>query len=529
MKKIVKFFNSYGYLLIFPILLLAAFLRLYRIQDYLIFLGDEGRDVYTVYRILHGHLTLLGPAASVGGFFLGPIYYYFMTPFLWIFNYNPIGPAVMVALFGIATVYFVYKVGSEFFNKSIGLIAAFFYAMSPLVIAYSRSSWNPNILPFFSLLTLYLLYRALKENRFKLFLFSGISLGISLQLHYLAVFLGIIMFAYVFLIDLYKKQKTIIFIKHYLTLFFGFLIGFSPFLAFEVRHGFSNTRSIIKFVFASKYTGGGHFFAIDGSVFVRVFARLLTDFPSPNQAFLLVTGNVSKVWFVLVLIFAILAVILLIIKIIRQYRAKQDPSKLLLLFLWLFFGSFLFGLYKSEIYDYYFALMFTLPFFMAGFLINNLYTLEFLPNNRKTTISLLSKILAIALFLVITIINIENIPFRYPPNRQLNQARTIASFIYKKADNKPFNFALITGSNYDYAYRYFFEIWGNPPVTIQNSVVDPKRKTVTKQLFVVCESLPCYPLGDPLWEIAGFGRAQIVGKWNIIVVQVYKLVHYVGK
>jgi len=43
------------------------------------FLGDEGRDVLIVYNILHGKLTLLGPTASVGGFFLGPIYYYLVT------------------------------------------------------------------------------------------------------------------------------------------------------------------------------------------------------------------------------------------------------------------------------------------------------------------------------------------------------------------------------------------------------------------------------------------------------------------
>ena len=54
------------------ILAIAAFMRLYKIQDYMTFLGDEGRDVLVVYNILHGHLTLLGPTSSVGGFFFGP-------------------------------------------------------------------------------------------------------------------------------------------------------------------------------------------------------------------------------------------------------------------------------------------------------------------------------------------------------------------------------------------------------------------------------------------------------------------------
>src|SRR5213080_2576723 len=106
MKKLLNFFKKPQNIVLILILVFAAFLRLYRIADYMTFLGDEGRDVLVVYNILHGHLTLLGPTSSVGGFFTGPVYYYFMAPFLWLFNYDPVGPAVMVALFGIITVWF---------------------------------------------------------------------------------------------------------------------------------------------------------------------------------------------------------------------------------------------------------------------------------------------------------------------------------------------------------------------------------------------------------------------------------------
>src|SRR3990167_7861846 len=98
--------------LILGILLVAAYLRLYNISGYMTFLGDEGRDVMVVKQMIVDHKwTLLGPTASVGGFFLGPIYYYFMVPFLWIWRLDPTGPAVMVALFGVATVYLVYRAG----------------------------------------------------------------------------------------------------------------------------------------------------------------------------------------------------------------------------------------------------------------------------------------------------------------------------------------------------------------------------------------------------------------------------------
>ena len=81
-KKFAKSLFRLQNIPVLIILLLALYLRLYHISEYLTFLGDEGRDVLVVKHILGGDLTLLGPTASVGGFFLGPIYYYFMAPFL---------------------------------------------------------------------------------------------------------------------------------------------------------------------------------------------------------------------------------------------------------------------------------------------------------------------------------------------------------------------------------------------------------------------------------------------------------------
>ena len=47
------------------ILILAASVRLYRIEDYMMFLGDEGRDARVVAKILTGDMTFIGPMTSV--------------------------------------------------------------------------------------------------------------------------------------------------------------------------------------------------------------------------------------------------------------------------------------------------------------------------------------------------------------------------------------------------------------------------------------------------------------------------------
>ncbi|MEK7559391.1 MAG: glycosyltransferase family 39 protein [Patescibacteria group bacterium] len=515
--------------LILIILLIAAFVRLYRIEDYMTFLGDEGRDVLIVYNILHGKLTLLGPTASVGGFFLGPIYYYFMAPFLWLFNYNPVGPAVMVAFFGIATVGLLYKFSSEFFGKRVGLIAASLYAISPLVIAYSRSSWNPNLFPFFSLLTLYILYKGLKENKTMLFLICGFLLGISMQLHYLAFFLGTIIFAYLLGISLVqtflgKVRNTLRdCVKQNLLIFSGFIIGLSPFLAFEARHNIPNTLSIFKFIFRSGDTGTSvTFFSNISDVFFRLFARFVANYPPPDQIAAHTYSN-TEVWYFLALSLALTSLVILVHKLIKTFPSKNYQErfpgflKFSLLTVWLVLGVGLFGFYKKNIYDYYFGFMFVLPFILTA------YSLDFLGSKNKAL-----KIVCIVSFLGLIAINLYGIPFKNPPNRQMNQMRTVAQFVLDKTEGRPFNFALITGGNSDHAYKYFFTLENHPPVTIENKVVDPDRKTVTDQLLVVCEQ-PCQPLGNSLWEVAGFGRAEIVREWDVIVVKVYKLVHYQEK
>lgn len=480
-------------LILVGILFLAAFLRLYRIADYMTFLGDEGRDVLVVKRIIVDHkFTLLGPTASVGGFFLGPIYYYFMIPFLWAFGLDPVGPAVMVALFGVATVFLVYKAGKDFFNSKVGLLAAAFYAVSPLVIAYSRSSWNPNIMPFFSLLTVYMTWQVVTKKKYYRLFWVGLLFGLTFQIHYLASFLLVAVGIYLLIFLPFSKN-----FKSYLKGFAGFLLGWSPFILFELRHGFPNFRTLYRFILFGEETGfiAKKFLSIISDVSFRLFSRLVTN----NQK-------------LLALLLLFLTVGFFVYSWLKEKKKIKTYS---LLGVWLIVGAFLFGFYQKEIYDYYFGFMFALPFLLAAFSLTEL-----------AKINKFSCYLAILLSCYLVFTNLRGMPFRYQPNKQLAQTRQIARLVLEKTEGKPFNFALITGQNSDHGYRYFLELWGVKPITIENIQIDPERKTVTDQLLVVCETLPCYPEGYPLWEIAGFGRAEIIDHWQVSVVEVYKLQHW---
>lgn len=512
MRKNFKFNFSRESFFLTLIVALGAFLRFYKIKDYIVFLGDEGRDGLVVYNILHGHITLLGPTASVGGFFLGPVYYYFMAPFLLLFNYDPVGPAIMVVLFGLATIYLVYRVGKEFFGSKAGLIASLLYSVSGVVVSFSRSSWNPNVMPFFSLLTLFVLYKAELKNNLKLFSITGFLFGITMQLHYLATFLGVIIFFYLLSSSLYF-HRTRDLIKKYFLMFLGFLVGFSPFLLFELRHNFTNTINVINFVFTSGETGaGGKFFQTIELVFTRLFGGLVFSYPASSN-FYLFDPSLIKIWFGLFVLVSLGS----IFYFLRAFQKNKDWLKYGLLILWGVIGIGLFGLYKKPIYDYYLGFLFPLPFILLGFFLSSFLKKPLL------------KYLAVISIAALAVLSFNFSHLRTEPNRLVYQTQTISDFVLEKTGGRPYNFALLSKSNSDNAYRYFFKLRGRDPVVILPPQVDPERKSTTSQLFVICENLPCSPLGNSQWEAAGFGQADMEQEWSISVVKVYKLVHHTSQ
>lgn len=344
-------------------------------------------------------------------------------------------------------------------------------------------------------------------------------MGINLQIHYLATFAGVIVFLYTSFSD-FKIEKNHIstLLKRYLSLILGFLIGFSPFLLFEIRHQFANTQNILRFIFNSPDTGaGGQVINNISFVFTRLFGGLVLSFPQ-LASFKNFNPELLNIWYLSSIALGLVCVGFFLVVMFRERNNRAKFERNLLLLIWLVVGIGMFGLYKKSIYDYYLGFLFPLPFIFISLLFSNLAE-KFKPFGR---------VILAGILVILVLLNFKYTPIAIQGNRQVNQMKTIAEFVMSKTGDKPYNFALITGGNSDHAYRYFMTLENKQPVTIQFPGVDPDRKTVTDQLFVVCESLPCQPLGNSLWEIAGFGRADIADSWDISVVKVYKLVHYKG-
>ncbi len=225
------------------ILLLSLFLRTYKLSENLHFTGDEGRDALIALDIANGNnLPILGPSMSVGSLSLGPLYYYLIAPFALIDANNPVFLAVPVIFFSVATsalLYFVTQALTK--SRTAGLIAALFYAIAPWSVVYGRFSWNPNIMPFFSLLYFYSLWKALFQKRSKWFLLAALSFGVMVQSHYaslLVVPLTLIIF----------WRKRVFVVSNIKYVFIGLLVlaaMLSPLIYYDLSRNFRNLKGLI--------------------------------------------------------------------------------------------------------------------------------------------------------------------------------------------------------------------------------------------------------------------------------------------
>lgn len=476
------------------ILLIAAVLRFYNLAGYIQFLGDQGRDVLIVKRMIVDHQwTLLGPNASVGGFFTGPIYYYMMIPFLWLSHLDPVGPAYLTAIIGFFTVVLTFYFCKHFFNERVALVASFLMAISPKMVDISRFSWNPNPVPFFALLAVIFIYLSAVRKRRIYTVLCGVMVGILFQLHYIdIIFIAI---SGVSLLLLFPWREWIVQIA---LIILGFIIGDGLFLAFEIRHGFPNFKSMWEFITRKGQTVSPrslNFLWLYDDITRRLYEMLFD-----------VQGWLLKPF----LYFSLLTAI---------FWAKKhwftDRAKVISIVIWYLIGVFGIGSYKGDLHDHYFTYLYPLPFIFLGILTDQL-------SNRKWLRFLIVPGLSVLVFF-----SVKNIFLWNPPHNMFDQVRQVDRQVLSYAGGKPYNLGLISGYNSDYAYRYFLEIWGKSPVTIENPQNDPQRATVTSQLMVICEEKKCEPLGNPLWEIAGFGRANIEAQTEGAAgIKIFKLIHY---
>lgn len=488
------------------ILAIGAVARLYRIDEFMTFLGDEGRDAIYVRRLLvNFDLILVGPGTSIGNMYLGPFYYYMMAPALLLANYSPAGPAVMVALLGIATIWLVWFVTKEWFGETAAKVASFFFAISPVVITYSRSSWNPNIMPFFALLCIYSVWKVWAKKDWKWLTMVGLTFGIAIQSHYLALLLIIPIFIFWVLAMLESLangvKKPIVYTLALATIFIGLV---SPLIIFDFRHGWRN------------FTAMKQFFVVRQATVSAKPWKSIPKLPEiANKVVVSVVAGKEKSGSMVT--FALFSGLVLLLLFKKEKYSHEKFTGLMVLLVW-FVGSVIgLGSYRQEIYDHYYGFIFPAPMMLLGLLVSDALKVAH-ARKMKWIVAIIGVFILWVFYL-----NVKNLPIKGNPNRQLQRSIAVAQRINKLSGGEKFNFAVIAERNYEGAYQYFLEKDNAPFV-----IIDAQRPdTVAEQLFVVCEYPveKCQPTSNPKAEVANFGWSKIEDKWEESGVLIFKLVH----
>lgn len=464
---------------------MGIFLRFYKIEGFITFLGDQGRDAIILKRIITlEHFPAIGPPTSIGQVYLGPFYYYFIAPWLLFFNYQPVGLAFGVAIFSSLYLLINYFIVKELFDRRVALISTIFLGFSSVLIDFSRFSWNPNLLPLFTLLTVYFVIKSLKTNKWYFFALSGAFISFSIQLHYLALFL-IPPITILYITDLIKKIKanngTMKQLNNYFSLFFSFILFSSPLIIFDLRHQFLNSKLFLAL------------FKSSGSTLLTKFNSLFDSFYFLN--FYSFNINLNRFLVYLLLFFLLLAFVTLI-------KRSSNLKTFLLFFLLTMLGM---SLYSGPKHPHYFGLLYPLYYIIISHFL--VFPKEFRWGKYLTIIFIIGFIF----------LNFQKYTYlRNPPNNQITLAKNIAQKISDNVKKEKFTVTALPEKYSDSTYRYFLEIW-------EKRAIEKDSLNKADELFVVCEKKCDIIIGNPMWDIAYFAPNKIVGEWEVEGVKIYKL------
>lgn len=192
----------------------------------------------------HKTITLLGPSASPTvydhQFFFGPITYYLLIIFGLVSNWDPFKASLLMTLAALVGMIFLYLTTKKLFNEKVARLVAILFSILPITVNYSNFLWNPNFLLVLVPIYLYCLVVALGKNTIYWYFLTGLLGGLCLQLHFQAILL--FLFSVVWLL---VKKVTY---KKLLVTLFGFVVGYSPLIIFDIRNHFYNFLTILEWL-----------------------------------------------------------------------------------------------------------------------------------------------------------------------------------------------------------------------------------------------------------------------------------------
>lgn len=409
---------------------------------------DPARDLLLAWENLEKPRLIGHPTGGLPGLFYGP-YWIWLNSFALIFSKNPSFVAMLILTVPYFTIfpYILYKF-TKFFKKDTFLLMWLLF-----ILAYGNyvtHLWNSHLVPLLFLILVYNLIRSEPIDNKNYFrpLLAGIFCGLIINFH-LSFGIGIFLASYLFLfwvnfLNLWRdKKKYKVYFFRLVSIVFlftlGLLLTFLPFIVFEYRHGFNQTRLAWKAftdaVFYNSATTGQT--GLGNTEILQVFFGKFADI-------LKIPRTTSYFIYLLIFGYAVYQ--------IKQKKLHLDlVEKKLITFLLIASISivFIYSTSKNPVWEHYFIGTEIIPLFLIWILINKFSLIR-----KALTFLVIYLILS---SMISFIRSYKTNPFSIP---SLATKKHITEIIYKDSNKKPFSIAAYSPHIYTYDYDYLFKWLG---------------------------------------------------------------------
>lgn len=217
------------------IFIIALILRFRYFPDDIYFGIDQATGSFAVKEILDGQPKLIGPTTTFPGLRHGVLFYYLYAPFYMIGNGDPIFAAAFLRVINALGIFLIFMLGAVLFNKYVGVLAAFLFAVSFEQTQFALYFNHPS-LAVISILIMYLGLALLIFQKKEIGLVIAlVGLGLSIQFEFILTYLFI---PFVIILLVFRKSLPKLGLK---TLFLGmtaFLLTVLTFIIAEIKFSF---------------------------------------------------------------------------------------------------------------------------------------------------------------------------------------------------------------------------------------------------------------------------------------------------
>lgn len=350
-KKFIKhYYKNNLFFAIFCILFLFLLLtRFYELEKLSTFGFDQVDNAWVAKDIIVDHkFPLVGMQAKGNtGFYIGPYYYYFLVPFYFITNLDPIASGIVAGITAIFTFFVVYFVTRNIFNEKVALFALFITVFSSYILELDRVQWPVNFIVPFSFLFFFSLYKIV-SGKVKYILLLTLVFGLSLHVHFTSVFYLIFC---VFIVPFIPRNKLTLKYTLYslpIMLFFIWPIV----LNFAITNNESNAASYL----------GTNYHGFHLRRFLQIVGEGLIEF-----------NSILKLPYAIFVSFvAVTSYITLILK------SKMINRRILIILsaIWILVPWVLFSTYSGELTNYYFSITRPVAIFVFAFLLYKIFSIR---------------------------------------------------------------------------------------------------------------------------------------------------------